>query len=312
MLDFANFPNSILTHIMEYCSDASLLDIRLVDKRFKENCDIYLNYLANLTLKPVQAAQASFDFKYALSSTMMPFYKNQPQVRELLSLLFKSEKPWNFMSLTEVSYLKGFKELAIFSDEFIQDFVLPGLLLLPRNNPTEPSPIFLLGEALLKSKRIQFFDGTILPILNRVAVEIVQGIPVTELISPGFLDFHQEGQIVLGATLHSAICFNLNLTVLHLIKLQPDAMNFKNHCGITAFLKIVEYLGENRGTVQVDEDHINEWMDRTILKFAQRNPIQENFGENSYLAVEIFLGILNQITEKLSNREEIVEFLGIN
>lgn len=130
MLDFANFPNSILTHIMEYCSDASLLDIRLVDKRFKENCDIYLNYLANLTLKPVQAAQASFDFKYALSSTMMPFYKNQPQVRELLSLLFKSEKPWNFMSLTEVSYLKGFKELAIFSDEFIQDFVLPGLKLV--------------------------------------------------------------------------------------------------------------------------------------------------------------------------------------
>lgn len=307
-------PDHVLTNIVEYCGDIDLLEIRLTNKKFNEVCGIYLKLLSILTLKPGEADEATFDKKFHLSSTMMPFYRKQPQVRNLISGHF--ERPWNFMSLIEIFDLKGFKELAIFTDEFIETFLLPKLQNLPQNNQMEPSPIFLLGEALLKSKRILMFEKTILPILNRISVEIFSGIPVTNLFSDDFLNFSQteeEEPKVLGATLHVAISYNLNFTVKHLIKLKITILNSKNHFGKTALLKIIEYLGKNRGTIQFgEEEKVDEWIEKANLEFSKGNLIQETFPGNSRLAIEMFLGILNQMFQMFQNREELISFLGFN
>jgi hypothetical protein len=315
-LILSNFPDFLLARVFEYCSDASMLEIRLVDKKFNNACNIYLKFLENLTLNPSEAAEFSFESKYHLSSTMMPFYKNQPQIRDMISpLLLNIDKPWNLMSLNDLLASKTFKRLKIFSNDFIKEIIIPQLDYLSRNPPTatttEPSPIFLFGEALLKSKRFGLFDEQVLPILNRISMEMFTGIPATEYLSPNYLNLADD-QKVLGATLHMVINYNLNYSVKHLVKLQVDVLNSKNHCGVTALLKIIEYLGQNCVPVEVDEEDIENWIKGVNLKFSQGILIQQNFPNNSFLAFEMFLGILNQVSEIFENREEAISFLGFN
>lgn len=311
-LKLSNLPEFLLANILEFCSDTSLLEIRLVDKKFKDACDIYLNFLANMTLKPtVNVENISFELKYHLSSTMMPFFKNQPQIRDVISLILNKESiSWNLMSLNEIFDSRTFKKLAIFSDDFIKNILLPNLGK-SQISVLEPSPIFLLGEALLKSKRFALFENQILPILNRISREMFLGIPPTDFLSPNFLNL-AEGQKVLGSTLHTAISYNLNFTVRHLIKLQVDILNSKNHFGVTGLLKIIEYLGKNCISIQVDEENIEDWLESVNLKFIQGNSIQKTFLDNSFLVFEMFLGILNQISEIFKNQEEMINFLGFN
>ena len=130
-LKLSNLPDFLLTNILEFISDSSLLEIRLTDHKFKQICDVYLNFLTNLTLKPLE--EVPIEAKYHLSSTMMPFFKNQPQIRSSIESLLNCGAHWNLLSLNELYSLGAFRKVAIFSDSFIKELLLPRLRNLQRS-----------------------------------------------------------------------------------------------------------------------------------------------------------------------------------
>ena len=300
---------------MEYCIDDTLLEARLVNNMFKCVCDKILNFMSVLTFR---SDSVSFFDKYSLASTMMPFYRRQIQVRDIVTSVLKMDgKPWYMLSLFEAGILPSFKDHFIFSDKFIREILIPRLKLLPRNSPNQPSSLFLLGEALLKSKRFNLFEASLLPTLNSISVQMFSELaapPNANLISPGFLTFAEGNQIVLGATLHIAINHNLTLTVYHLIRLHPSVIQLKNHLGRTALLQIIYNLWRWSSPIPGPEinENLNEWMDEITRKFLQGQFIQSEFSMNSRLLIEMFLGIVGCISSTFATAEEAVDFMEFN
>lgn len=310
---FKIFPNEILSSIMEFCDGSTLLISRLVNKRFKETCEDYLSFVSNLTLKPEDAARLNFKDKLSLLTTMMPFYRNQPQIRHILTDLLQTS--WHMLSPIKLTEIDGFKDLQIFSDDFIVNVLIPRLITVPQESAQDPPLLFLLGEALLKSNRVNLFEATLLPILNQISTDLLVGIPtpIESFVSPGFIQL-QDGQVVLGATLHACINFNLTLTVKHIIKIFPSVIKLKNHCGRTALLKIAENLGKWPTNLPgpLAGSNINEWIEETFNDFYLGNSLQKEFPGNSRLLIEMFLEIVNQISEITETPEETVRFLGLS
>lgn len=313
-------PDIVLAHIMEYCSDDNLLQSRQVDRMLNRACDSFLNFMTISTVKPPVHSNmfTSLFEKYSLASTMMPFYRKQAQIRETLNnLLSNNGKSWHLMTLYEIHDFPEFVNLSIFSDAFISEILIPRLKVLPQNSPNQPSSLFLLGEALLKSKRFELFNSALLPVLNALSVQLFADIavpPNNNLISPGFLTFELENQIVLGSTLHMAINLNLSQTVYQLIRLQPSIIRLKNHVGRTALLQIISNLWKWQSSIpgpQLDED-LDGWMDEITAKFISGQSIQTEFIMNSRLLIEMFLGIIGQIRAISSSSQEAVEAMGFN
>lgn len=309
----SSIPDSVLSSIIEYCNDQELLDIRLVNRTFKSSCSSYLKLLSDLTTRP---AVESLKEQYSLSTTMMPLFKKQPQINTILGKFFKFV-PWHLLNLLDISELKGFKELAIFSDNFIEN-ILVSELELTTSLTQEPPALFLLSEGLLKSKRFELFDRVLLPVLNRISMRIIDNsglvVPAPQ-ISTGFFEFATEDQKVLGATLHVAITFSLIFTMEHLVKLDPKSIQLKNRFGFSALMLIVENLRSFRGVTipgpEADEN-ISDWFKSYSDKFDVGQSIQQSFPGNSRLFIEMFLKIVNQIAELLETREDVVNFLGLN
>ena len=310
----------ILSIIIEYCGDHTLLNARLISKAFNESCLNYLRFLSFLTLGADEVPFSTFFDRYALSSTMMPFYRTQPAIQDIINAYLPSSNqlqqyniPWKTDSIFKVSTIKDFVNLAVFSDEFISTVLIPNLSSLLVNPANDHAPLFLLGETLIRSGRISLFENYLLPMLNFVSVRILDQliVPENNLLSPGFIDF-QENQKVLGATFHVLIDLNLNLSIKHLIRMDPNIIGLKDHFGKTALMKIVENLWRWRVTLPNPKLNINDWLNITLERFINGLPVQPEFPGNSRLSVQTFLLIMNQISGQNFTPEETVSFLGFN
>lgn len=311
-------PGSVLASIMEYCSDQEVLEARLVNSVFKEASDSYLRLLSNLT---IPGTLPPFRDQYRLLTTMMPLYRRQPQIKQVLSGLLCKTESWCWMSLVNLADLRGFKSLAIFSDSFIEMVLIPELEKAAgkdlNSNSQDPPALFLLGEALLKNGRSELFERALLPVLNSISVTLFYSgfMPQQMSMSAGFLEFPSHSpQRILGVTLHTAIHFALSLTVVHLVKLEPQSIHLKNQFGRTALMKIAECLCAFRTAYpgpKADEE-ISEWFNVIIDRFIAGESIQPVFSGNSRLLIEIFLMIVKQISETFESRAMVVDFLGLN
>jgi len=184
------------------------------------------------------------------------------------------------------------------------------------NSPltTEPHPLFLLSEAVIKCKRFELFERSLVPALNELSSKALIGTNAPpNFISPGFIDF-VENQSVLGSTLHAFIDFNLNLTVCYLIRTHPQLISLKNHFGLPALLRIIDLLRSS--TVELTdpdpEVSIDEWTRDMEGIFMSGFSIQQQFKGNSRLGIEMFLNILLQSADRLGFGGELIDFLGLN
>ena len=306
-------PEALLSNILEYCIDDVVLDARLVSRIFKKACDDYLDLVALMTTR---STQLTFFDKFSFAKTMMPFYRRQPQIRETVSdIISIREKPWHLLSLFDASdKYPNFKNLAMFSDEFISKTLIPRLSALPQ---TEPPSLFLLGEALLKSKRFELFETVLLPVLNTMSLDRLIHVivpPNVALISPGFMALNLENQVAYGATLHASINLNLRLTVYHLIEIQPELIQLKNHFGRTALLQIIHNLWKCQSPLPGPgiKENLDEWMNGITTRFLEGQSVQTEFLMDSRLLIEMFLGVMRIISRKFPSAPTAVEFMGFN
>jgi hypothetical protein len=320
-LESLPLPDALVIYAMDYCDEESLRSARLVSKQFKDRCDEYLKILANLTLGSKASSSTTFADRFYLSSTMLPLYRNLPQIHDIIAQHSIETSPidinGSFLSLLDIAKLSS-RRIEIFSDEFISTVLLPVLSTFDSaKNPNDPHPLFILSEAVIKCKRFHLFETSLVPSLNEISSAAWNGIhaPPTSsnYISPGFIALQPE-QRVLGATLHAFIDLNLNLTVCYLLKQYPGLISLKNHFGRPALIRICESLRHLH--VQLpgpDPDmEVDAWIAKMHQTFLDGFLIQTEFPGNSRMSMEMFHNIVSQSAVQFGSSPELVEYLGLN
>lgn len=199
-----SLPNAVISELLEYCDIKSLISCRSTCRTFKAACSNYLKLLYNVTYLPKGKEPKPLEFidTFSLLSIMMTFYRNQPDVYNFIQELLadkslKEQKSWDSMNLIELYDSNLFHKWRIFSDEFIESMLIPHLLRIPLSGFSEPSPLFLLGEALIRSRRVKLFNRALLQLLNQSSVLLMSGYYDINpqgigLMSPGFMEFDSD------------------------------------------------------------------------------------------------------------------------